>query len=142
MLDIDHFKKYNDSFGHDQGDVCLTSVAAALSGSITRAGDFAARYGGEEFIAVLPNTDESGARLIAEKLLESVRILDIPHPANTAAPCVTVSIGVTTGNVNHTQSWEEYVKRADDALYMSKRNGRNRYTFLPFSQSDPIVTEM
>ena len=136
MLDIDHFKKYNDNFGHDQGDECLRSVASALASCITRAGDFAARYGGEEFIAVLPSTDEAGARNIAEKLLESVRALEIPHPHNTAAPHVTVSIGFTTGKVSHTQNWEEYVKRADDALYKSKKHGRNQYNYLPFEKDN------
>ena len=135
MLDIDHFKKYNDSLGHDQGDICLRSVAKALSGSVTRASDFAARYGGEEFIVVLPNTGESGARMIAERLLDSVRELNIPHPNNSAAACVTVSIGVTTGKISFTRKWEEYVKRADEALYMSKKNGRNQYTYLEFTES-------
>ena len=133
MLDIDHFKKYNDTFGHDQGDVCLRLVAEALSGSVTRASDFAARYGGEEFIVVLPNTGEPGARMIAERLLESVRELNLPHPKNTAAPYVTVSIGVATGKISFTRSWETYVKQADEALYMSKKNGRNQYTFLEFN---------
>jgi len=133
MLDVDYFKKYNDTYGHEQGDACLKLVAQALSGSIIRANDFIARYGGEEFIAVLPNTDEAGARLIAQKLLESVQALNIPHANNAAAPYVTVSIGVTTGTVTHLQDWTDYVKRADEALYMSKQNGRNRHTYLDFT---------
>ena len=130
MLDIDFFKKYNDNYGHDQGDMCLKAVAGALASGVSRSNDFVARYGGEEFLAVLPNTDETGARAIAEKLLESIRMLDIPHAGNDAAPCVTISIGVTTGSVEFTQTQEEYIKSADEALYMSKQNGRNRYTFL------------
>ena len=129
MLDIDYFKRYNDAFGHDQGDVCLRQVANALAGTIGRTSDFVARYGGEEFIAILTNTDEEGARFVAEKLLENVRALNIGHPGNEAAPCVTVSIGVATGAVGYGQKWEEYVKRADEALYMSKQGGRNRYTY-------------
>ena len=130
MIDIDYFKKYNDTYGHEQGDVCLKIVAQALEGCIARKDDFVARYGGEEFIAVLPNTGKDGARLIAQKMLDSVRMLDIPHAKSDAAPCVTVSIGIAAGTVTHPQSWEDYSKRADEALYMSKQNGRNRYTYL------------
>jgi len=136
MLDIDFFKKYNDTYGHDQGDVCLRAVAQALAGTITRKGDFAARYGGEEFTVVLPNTDEDGARLVAGKLLESVRGLALPHEASDTAEYVTVSIGVTTGNVIYTHSWDDYIKRADEALYMSKQSGRNQYTFLAFENEE------
>jgi len=137
MIDIDYFKKYNDAYGHDQGDVCLKLIADALSGCITRSNDFIARYGGEEFVAALPNTDKNGAVLTAEKLLESVRKLNIPHGDSVAAEHVTVSVGVTTGQVKYTQNWEEYVKRADEALYMSKQNGRNRYTYLDFIPFQP-----
>jgi diguanylate cyclase (GGDEF)-like protein len=131
MLDIDYFKRYNDTYGHDQGDKCLMAVAKAISGNIARASDFAARYGGEEFIAVLPNTDEAGACLMAERIMESVKALEIPHPANEASKFVTVSIGVTTGNADFNQQWDDYVKIADAALYQSKEHGRNRYTYLP-----------
>ena len=130
MLDIDFFKKYNDAFGHDQGDECLRQIAQTLSDSVTRVSDFTARYGGEEFLAVLINTDEAGMRVVAERLLDRIQMLEIPHPGNTAAPCVTVSIGGTCGRVVYGQKWEEYVKRADEALYMSKNNGRNQFTYL------------
>lgn len=73
MMDIDFFKKYNDTYGHSAGDECLRTVSNALNDSITRANDFVARYGGEEFIVVLPNTDENGARVIANRMLQSVR---------------------------------------------------------------------
>ena len=130
MIDIDFFKKYNDTYGHEQGDVCLKSVATALAGCVTRKNDVVARYGGEEFIVVLPNTDADGACLIAQKLLDSVRALDIPHAGSATAPHVTISVGVATGTVTFPQIWEDYSKRADEALYMSKQNGRNRYTYL------------
>ncbi|MCL2829314.1 MAG: GGDEF domain-containing protein [Betaproteobacteria bacterium] len=133
MLDVDFFKKYNDTYGHEQGDVCLKAVAQVLAGSITRANDFVARYGGEEFAVVLPNTDAAGARMIAEKLLNNVRDLKMDHAESIAAPYVTVSIGVATGQVMHMQRWEDYLKRADEALYMSKQNGRDRYTHLDFT---------
>ena len=130
MIDIDFFKRFNDTYGHDRGDVCLKAAARAIGAAVTRAGDFAARYGGEEFVVVLPNTDENGVRIIAEKILENIRSLGIPHSGNDAAPHVTTSIGATTGKVTFAQSWEEYIKRADEALYRSKQNGRDRYTYL------------
>lgn len=129
MIDIDHFKKYNDAYGHEQGDECLRSVAQALSKGVMRASDFIARYGGEEFVVFLADIDEAGACVVAEKLLENVRALEIPHAGNTAAPHVTVSIGVTTDTATFRQKWEDYIKRADEAMYASKEGGRNRYTF-------------
>jgi len=132
MIDIDCFKQYNDTYGHNEGDECLRAVAVALSESVLRPDDFVARYGGEEFVVVLPNTDEDGARAVADKILENVMELNIPHIKNKAADCVTVSIGVTTGVVEHTMSIEYIVKTADHALYDSKNNGRNQYTFSPF----------
>ena len=136
MLDVDYFKKYNDRYGHEQGDECLKAVAGALAGSITRAHDFTARYGGEEFVAVLPNTDEAGARLVAEKLIGNIRALNLPHADSAAASQVTVSVGVTTGKVIFKQKWEEYLSRADEALYQSKENGRNQYTYLHHSDNN------
>ena len=130
MVDIDFFKKFNDTYGHDQGDKCLRAVAQEMPKSVMRAGDFIARYGEEEFVAILPGTDEAGAHVVAENLLANISALDIPHSGSTAAPYVTVSIGVTTGTVGYGHKWEVFVKRADDALYKSKQNGRNQYTFL------------
>jgi diguanylate cyclase (GGDEF)-like protein len=101
-----------------------------LAASVERAGDFAARYGGEEFLAALPNTGEAGARLVAGKMIENVKALNITHSMNPPTNAVTVSIGVMTGKVGFRQTWEEYVQRADEALYKSKEGGRNRYTFL------------
>jgi len=129
MIDIDYFKKYNDTYGHSEGDVCLKSVATAFSECMKRKGDFVARCGGEEFIVVLPNTDEAGARIVAERLLQSTRELAIPHKASDVENFVTVSIGVTTGTVNRTLTADDFVKRADEMLYTSKQNGRNRYSF-------------
>lgn len=131
MVDIDHFKKYNDTYGHLEGDACLRDVAKALKESITRDDDFVARYGGEEFAIILPNTGENGACIIADKILENVIALNIPHQESKLG-CVTISVGVTTGNVEHARDSSDYIKFADDALYMSKRNGRNRYTYLNF----------
>jgi len=133
MLDIDFFKRFNDTYGHDAGDKCLQAVAHALSYSVSRVNDIVVRYGGEEFAIILPNTDSEGARAFADKLLKSIRDLKIPHEKNEAAEYVTLSIGVTTGNVEYKQDLDMYLKRADEALYTSKESGRNKYTYLDFS---------
>ncbi|MCL2605517.1 MAG: GGDEF domain-containing protein [Defluviitaleaceae bacterium] len=134
MMDIDYFKKYNDTYGHSEGDACLKAVAEVITASLARADDFAARYGGEEFCVVLPNTDEGGARLIARKILENIRTKGIPHEKNKAAECVTVSIGAVTSVAAHTQTGDDYIRQADMALYKSKRNGRNQYTYIDFKE--------
>jgi diguanylate cyclase (GGDEF)-like protein len=128
MIDIDHFKEYNDAYGHNEGDVCLKIIAEILSNGLARTDDFVARYGGDEFIIVLPFTDEVGAHGIADKLLENVQNRNIPHKNKGIADQVTISIGVSTGKVNFTQSIDDYVKRADEMLYKTKQNGRNQYT--------------
>ncbi|MDR2571113.1 MAG: GGDEF domain-containing protein [Oscillospiraceae bacterium] len=134
MMDIDFFKKYNDTYGHSEGDTCLKAVAETLEKSLSRADDFAARYGGEEFVIILPNTDESGARYMAGRILENIRALNIPHEKNEAAEHVTISIGVTTGDVGWTNTGDDYIRQADKALYQSKESGRNRYSYIDFKE--------
>jgi methyl-accepting chemotaxis protein len=129
LVDVDYFKRYNDTYGHAAGDNCLRIVAFALSQCVSRDIDFVARYGGEEFAVVLPNTDKNGAQIIAEKLLKKIRECNIPHKASDIADHVTISIGGTSGVVDYSQYAQDYIKAADRALYESKRNGRNRYTF-------------
>ncbi len=128
MVDIDYFKKYNDTYGHGAGDTCLVAVAGALKSCITRTEDFVARYGGEEFTVILPYTDEDGAKLLAGKMLKKVRECGIPHEKSDAAACVTVSIGVATGIAEYPIEAEDYIRLADEMLYRSKNEGRNRYT--------------
>jgi diguanylate cyclase (GGDEF)-like protein len=132
MIDIDYFKPYNDTYGHSAGDECLKIIADILSKNIPRADDFVARYGGEEFVVVLPNTDEKGARFIAEKILNLVQDCKIPHKENTASDYITISIGVTSGKVSHMQSGNDFIDLADKMLYEAKRNGRNRYIYRSF----------
>jgi len=136
LLDIDFFKKYNDAYGHSEGDNCLKIIATALSGVMSREGDFTARYGGEEFAAVLPHTDEIGARAVADKFLESIRKLHILHDKSDVANFVTISIGVTTINLQYKLSAVDCIKIADKALYMSKQNGRNQYTYINFEDTE------
>jgi diguanylate cyclase (GGDEF)-like protein len=129
MVDIDFFKDYNDTYGHGAGDRCLKIIAETLKNTITRSEDFVVRYGGEEFIIVLPNTDEEGARLLAENMLKNIRNCNIPHSASDVAKHVTISIGVATGMVEYTSNGADLVKISDEMLYKSKRNGRDRYSF-------------
>jgi diguanylate cyclase (GGDEF)-like protein len=130
MIDIDHFKKYNDAYGHLMGDECLKVVAGVLKDTLVRADDFVARYGGEEFVVVLPNTDGDGSIKMAGRLLEGIREAGIAHAENSAADHITISIGATSGQVYESSSGKDFIKIADEALYLSKRNGRNRLTFL------------
>jgi diguanylate cyclase (GGDEF)-like protein len=129
MIDIDYFKNYNDTYGHAKGDECLKTVAATLKSSLMRADDFVVRYGGEEFTIVLPNTDENGACLIADKLLKNIQNQAIPHETSDAADHVTISIGVTSGTVKHMHSADYWLRLADEMLYKSKQEGRNRFNF-------------
>ena len=131
MMDVDFFKKYNDTYGHAEGDSCLKAIAEALGKAMQRKGDFAARYGGEEFVIVLPETDEEGAKAMADRILSAIRDLKIPHEKNDSSGGIaTLSIGVTTGITTISQNGDEYLKKADEALYISKESGRNRYSFL------------
>jgi diguanylate cyclase (GGDEF)-like protein len=134
MIDMDFFKKYNDTYGYGEGDDCLKSVAKVIAASVMRPDDFVGRYDGEEFVVILPNTNEKGACVMADKILEGVRTCGIPHKKNKAADCVTVSIGVTTANIDLPCDGDDYIKRADEALYMSKGSGRNKYTFLAIKE--------
>jgi diguanylate cyclase (GGDEF)-like protein len=126
MVDIDHFKKYNDALGHPAGDACLKQVAEVLRRNAQRAGEFAARIGGEEFAVIASNLDAAGAQALAERILRDMAEMKIPHPA-TPLGLVTVSIGVSTlaGGADHTP--QQLVDRADAALYRAKNEGRNRW---------------
>jgi len=135
MLDIDFFKAYNDTYGHSMGDDCLKAVAKQLS-ETGRADDCVIRYGGEEFVILLPNTDKSGAGITAARLLDSVRALEIPHINSGIADYVTISIGATTVKVKHNHRYMDYIERADEALYMSKDTGRNKYTHLKYHDEE------
>lgn len=126
MIDIDHFKHYNDTYGHLQGDDCLKAVAQALAELAHRGGDFVARYGGEEFVCVLAETDAPGAQIVADRLLAAVTDLNIPHEASPVVPWVTVSIGYCTASSVSGHSWEQLLDCADRNLYRAKQAGRNR----------------
>lgn len=122
LCDIDHFKTYNDHFGHPAGDHCLRLVAQGLQDSLQRAGDFCARYGGEEFVLVLPNTPLSGAVVLAEKIRQAILALQLEHPGSTTG-LVSMSFGIAT---DASADPEILIHQADQALYQAKHLGRNR----------------
>ncbi|QOR66207.1 diguanylate cyclase [Cytobacillus suaedae] len=127
LLDIDHFKRFNDTYGHQQGDKCLKKVALVLEATATRSGDLVARYGGEEFAVILPDTAETGGRIIAEELRKNTEALQIPNEKSDVSPFVTISVGVSTYYpVNKELTYERFVELTDTALYESKTQGRNR----------------
>lgn len=134
LIDIDHFKSYNDHYGHGAGDLCLSNVARTLSGCLQRAGDLLARYGGEEFVAVLPGNDADSAAVIAERLRAAVDALKLPHQASAAGEHVTVSLGVATMAPSDASSHADLLAAADEALYQAKREGRNRWCALAISR--------
>lgn len=126
MFDIDHFKKFNDSQGHQAGDECLRRVAAAVTSSTRDAPDKAARYGGEEFAVILPNTPPEGARVVAERIRKAIEASAIPHPAAGPPGVVTVSLGVATLIPRAPLTPAALIEAADKGLYAAKRGGRNR----------------
>ena len=135
LCDIDYFKLYNDTYGHQAGDECLRKVAKSIRNAI-RQTDFVARYGGEEFVIVLPHATLDGAEIVANSVINQVRALEIPHQTSVAAHCVTLSCGVATVKINdhHLRdadwSGSTLIAQADTALYTSKSNGRNCLTVI------------
>lgn len=125
MLDVDHFKFFNDHYGHQAGDDCLRRIAECLAAIVCRPCDLVARYGGEEFAIVLPCIDMEGAVMVAERMREAVHRLAIPHEGSAFGQ-VTVSIGVSCGMPNQDISHHALVKAADIALYQAKHAGRDR----------------
>ncbi|AOZ49525.1 diguanylate cyclase domain-containing protein [Chromobacterium vaccinii] len=126
MLDVDHFKRFNDHYGHQAGDDCLRRVAQAIRLSLRRPRDLAARYGGEEFACLLPETALDGAARLAEEILQAIRALDIAHETSDAGPAVTASIGVAAIVPDGSTPPQTLIEAADRQLYQAKRAGRAR----------------
>lgn len=146
LFDIDHFKAYNDQYGHPAGDECLRQVARALSAMARRPSDVFARYGGEEFVVLLPQTSRNGAMTLARAMLARLHELAIPHSASGVADHVTASMGVTSleddwrdpvqrGGNGPSDHAARLVERADQALYQAKAAGRAQVVFQPFGHS-------
>jgi diguanylate cyclase (GGDEF)-like protein/PAS domain S-box-containing protein len=125
MADVDHFKAYNDYYGHPRGDACLRQIAQELQEQVRRPGDLLARYGGEEFVVVLLETDLSAAIELAEAMCHAVAARQLPHVVSPVAPMVTVSLGVAAAPA-HLMTFPELLRVADQALYRAKQKGRNR----------------
>jgi diguanylate cyclase (GGDEF)-like protein len=129
LCDIDNFKGYNDTYGHDKGDTCLKKVAEQIKKALNRPDDFCARYGGEEFIVILPDTSLNGAKHVAENIRSNVEELKIPHRHSLPAQVVTLCVGITTaeGTTLDSITHEGLIKKADIALYKAKsQKGKNQ----------------
>lgn len=127
LIDIDHFKTYNDNYGHQGGDDCLRKVAQALASNVHRPSDLVARYGGEEFVVVMPGTSKDGAITIADALRTSIDSMNLPHDYSSTSDHVTISLGVSTVVPTNESKAEELIEKADGALYKAKESGRNQY---------------
>ncbi len=127
IADVDHFKSYNDRYGHVAGDECLRQIASILRNSLRRSSDFIARYGGEEFAIILPHMDSSRAKETANYLRKQIETLNIPNENSPGLPSVTISIGVSTIQPNKSNhSPLDFIKTTDEMLYKAKDNGRNQ----------------
>ncbi|MGE4543295.1 MAG: diguanylate cyclase [Pedobacter sp.] len=125
LCDVDYFKQYNDTYGHQAGNQCLKAIAGVLSELAHRSSDLAARYGGEEFILLLPGLNDEKAQLFAQRIQQRIALLDIPHSASQVAPIVTVSIGIATMTPSQLSRPQQLFEQADKALYRAKSKGRN-----------------
>jgi diguanylate cyclase (GGDEF)-like protein len=141
MMDVDHFKAYNDCYGHQAGDECLKKVAAAIQRSARRPSDLAARYGGEEFVVLLPDADLDYAREIAEETRRAMAAMNLAHERSATAPHVTLSVGAIAfmPSAAPPPDASEILRLADQNLYLAKKNGRDRVESQRVTQSDSIV---
>ena len=133
VVDVDHFKAFNDCYGHTAGDEVLRRIASTLQTSVRRPGDFVARYGGEEFVMLLPGIDSEGARLLAEHTRADIEAEHIPHAVSDAAPWITISLGGATRIPQEKGDIAELFCLADTWLYEAKHGGRNRVAWAPDS---------
>lgn len=131
MIDIDHFKRYNDRYGHPAGDACLQKIAATLKTGLNRAHDLVARYGGEEFVCLKPECDHHAGQSKAEELRAAVAALEIPHADSPTANRVTLSFGIAVIRPSGENGPAALIAAADAALYEAKRNGRDRVSAAP-----------
>ena len=141
MIDLDCFKSYNDTYGHQRGDACLKEVAGAINSSMKRPSDLAARYGGEEFVLTLPETDKEGGYKLAEKLRQKIIDLKLEHENNICGNQITISLGVATGIAEPGKLFFDLMVQADKALYEAKRSGRNRTSVFGGETSLNLKTE-
>lgn len=127
LMDVDHFKAYNDNYGHTEGDQCLINIAQFLDVMFIRSGEYVGRYGGEEFVILLSSSDIAEAEENAARVKDGIVDLNIPHGFSQTSDRVTLSLGVYSTIPTGTESINELYESADKLLYQAKRNGRNRY---------------
>lgn len=127
MMDIDHFKLFNDNYGHAGGDDCLIQIADAISNAVKRPQDLVARFGGEEFVCVLPDTDNEGLQVVGDAILDAVRLLKIPHLFSKTTDILTLSLGGVSVTPDRESSPQGLIEAADKMLYQAKDTGRNRF---------------
>ena len=139
FVDVDHFKKYNDHYGHQMGDDALRQVATAMKKAAGRPTDMVARYGGEEFVVLLPETNAQGAYIVAKEINQAIRNLRIEHVKSQEHAILTISVGVATYHPGCKSNSDELLKLADECLYRAKMKGRNRVCSIlaPFSTDAP-----
>jgi diguanylate cyclase (GGDEF)-like protein len=130
LVDIDYFKRYNDTYGHLAGDKCLKIVAQSISKAVHRPADLVARYGGEEFVALLPGTTLAGANQVAEAIKAAVKRLNLDHSSSPLGEKITLSLGIASLNPSQHSSPMTLIKSADKALYLAKESGRDRICML------------
>ncbi len=128
LFDVDLFKPFNDRYGHQAGDECLLTLAQAAKNAINRPADLVARYGGEEFVIILPNTDQSGAIAIAERIQSAIRALEIPNEQSEVCKIISVSLGISSLIPTLDRSPDLLITLADQAMYAAKQQGRDRYS--------------
>ena len=138
MMDIDHFKAFNDHYGHLEGDECLTLVAQKLKSVVQRPRDFVARFGGEEFIVLLPSIQPEGVTVVAERLKKALASLMIPHAYSTAGQYVSLSMGLAWCEPDNDFRPDQLVAAADEALYSAKDAGRNGYSEVVVVKNQPV----
>jgi len=127
LIDIDHFKAYNDGYGHPAGDACLIQIAKAVGAASRRPCEVVSRYGGEEFAVVLPNVEEADAEKYGDWVCNAVRTIALSHAYSATASFVTISVGVAAGVPPRGSGYPQLINAADEALYRAKTTGRNRY---------------
>lgn len=135
VADVDYFKQFNDHYGHGMGDVALKQIAIAFAGALQRPADFTARIGGEEFAVLLPDTDESGAQAVAEKIREAIEVLAIKHDYSPTAQVITISMGGITVIPNSNLLQVKMFEGADNMLYQAKNKGKNQVRWFDFEKN-------
>ncbi|MGB3790246.1 MAG: diguanylate cyclase [Phormidesmis sp.] len=139
LCDIDYFKNFNDTYGHQAGDICLKKVAKAIEKTVQRSTDFVARYGGEEFAVVLPNTNATGAERVADEIRQAIRLLKIEHSESEVSDRITLSLGIASISSSNNAHPDMLIAAADQGLYSAKYGGRDRFCISEIEYPQPSI---